>query len=320
MKSSNTINILGLSVILGLSFLGCSDKSTESADSTQSTTEYSSVDLSIPKTPEGEPTNLVGLDGNRIYTSEINTNITDPEIIERLSDYTFYAEPIKPNAVMDTFMFFKPSTGIVYNIRDNPELYNKNEDDIRDFIGEVPENTNEWQRVNVGDKICGLTLKTAEMGLVKGDDGDFIPTGLYYCEFEGELTLTGYLYVNSPSEWYGMPGGEMTLYFFDGSVPLAAGSAVRNYSFERPTFSDSIIFNHIELLGTSEIPSLSLDETIDETAVDMSGISRGDVVKVKATLSNFGCSVRNITGQQTFINYWGHLADIEILSDVIENG
>ena len=314
MKANYTINILGLSVILGLSFLGCAGKNTESADSTQSTTEHSSVDLSIPETPEGEPTNLILLDGKPIYTSEINPNITDPEIIERLSDYTFYAEPIKPNAVLDTFMFFKPSTGIAYNIHDNPELYNKNEDGIRNFIGEVPENTNEYQRVYVGEEICGLTLKTAEMGLIKNQTGAYSPTNRYYCEFDGTLTLTGYLYVNSPAEWYGMPGGEMTLYFCEGAIPMIPSSAVENIPPEEQGFTDSIIFNHIELLGTSEIPSLSLDETIDETAVDMSGISRGDVVKVKATVSNLKCYV-----SANYTTYSAHLESIEMLSDVIEH-
>lgn len=311
--------------ILIAGITGCdkpaNSENSSTMESTSTTNESTqSTESTIESVPEGEPTNLVGLDGKRIYTSEINTNITDPEIIERLSDYTFYQQPIKPNAVMDTFLFFKPSTGISYNIHDNPDLYGYNEVGFRYFTGEVPENTNEWQRVNVGDKICGLTLKTAEMGLVKGEDGDFTPTGMYYCEFDGKLTLTGYLYVHSPAEYYDLPGGEMELYFFDGSVPLTAGSAVRNYTFEQPSFSNSSIFNHVDFIGSSELPELNLDETIDETTVDLAGITRGDVVKVKATISNFGCVVKNTpSSTQTYINYWGHLADIEILSDVIEH-
>ena len=311
MKANDTINILGLSVILGLSFLGCAGKNTESADSTQSTTEHSSVDLSISETPEGEPTNLILLDGKPIYTSEINPNITDPEIIERLSDDRYFVEP---NAMVDSFLFFKPSTGISYNIHDNPELYVEDEDGYTHFTGEAPENPDEYQRVYVGEEICGLTLKTAEMGLVKQENGDFAPTETYYCEFDGELTLTGYLYVNSPAEWYGMPGGEMTLYFCEGAIPMIPSSAVENIPPEEQGFTDSIIFNHIELLGTSEIPSLSLDETIDETAVDMSGISRGDVVKVKATVSNLKCYV-----SANYTTYSAHLESIEMLSDVIEH-
>ncbi|MDE7400176.1 MAG: hypothetical protein K2N06_11700 [Oscillospiraceae bacterium] len=328
MKSSNTINILGLSVILGMSFLGCADKSTESADNPQSTAENSSINLSVsedfessedtensePKIPDGEPTNLIGLDGKPIYTGEINTNITDPEIIERLSDDMFYEQPIKPNAMVDSFLFFKPSTGISYNIYDNPEMFGE-EDGFRHFIGEKPENQNEWQRVYVGDKICGLTLKIAEMGLVKSEAGNYSPTNRYYCEFDGTITLTGYLYVNSPAEWYGMPGGEMTLYFCEGAIPMIPSSAVENIPPEEQGFTDSIIFNHVDFMGTSEITSLALDETIDETTADMSGISRGDVVKVKATLSNFKYYVRpDIT------TYTAHLENIEMISDVIENG
>lgn len=323
MKKFTSIIIMA-ALLAGLA--GCdkpanpSDSSTTNESTTTTVESTQSGEPTIEPVPEGEPTNLVGLDGKRIYTSEINTNLTDPEIIERLSDYTFYQEPIKPNAVMDSFLFFKPSTGISYNIHDNPELYAENENGFMHFVGEVPENTNEWQKVNVGDEICGLTLKTAEMGLVMDEDGDFIPTGWYYSEFDGEITLTGYLYVSSPAELYNLPGGGMELYFFDGSVPLPAGSAVTNYSFDKISFSDGTIFNHGDFMGISEVPTLSFDETIDETSVDMTGITLGDVVKVKATVSNFRCSVKNITGQQTFSYYTGHLADIEILSDVIENG
>lgn len=81
MKSRDTINILGLSIILGMSFLGCADMNTESTDSPQSTMEHSSVDLSIPdnfqdiessnsepKILKGEPTFLICPDGTPVYT------------------------------------------------------------------------------------------------------------------------------------------------------------------------------------------------------------------------------------------------------------
>lgn len=314
MKKFTSI-IIAAALIAGLA--GC-DKHTDSGDSSTtnstSTTVESTNESVIESIPEGEPTTLTGLDGKPIYTGEINSNITDPEIIERHSDDSS-KEMIKPDAIMDSFLFFKPSTGISYNIHDNPELYGEDENGYRQFIGKIPENTNEYQRVYVGDKICGLTLKTAEMGLVKQENGDFAPTETYYCEFDGELTLTGYLYVNSPAEWYGMPGGEMSLYFCEGAIPMIPSSAVKNNPPEEQGFTDSIIYNHVEFLGTSEITRLALDETIDETTVDMSGISRGDVIKVKVTVSNLKCSVKPDTAA-----YTAHLENIEMISDVIENG
>lgn len=312
MKKITSIIIMAV-LIAGLA--GC-DKSANTSDSSTvestSTTVESTNESAIESVPEGEPTNLILLDGKPIYTSEINPNITDPEIIERLSDDRYFVEP---NAMVDSFLFFKSSTGISYNIHDNPELYVEDEEGYTHFTGEAPENPNEYQRVYVGEEICGLTLKTAEMGLVKNQTGTYSPTNRYYCEFDGTLTLTGYLYVNSPSEWYGMPGGEITLYFCEGAIPMIPSSAVENIPPEEQGFTDSIIFNHVDFIGTSETPYLSLDETIDETTVDMSGISRGDVIKVKVTVSNLKCYV-----SANYTTYSAHLENIEILSEVIENG
>lgn len=320
MKNFTTIitGILVTTAVLVTTLSGC-DKQSDSGNSsteqsTKSTVESTQSTESISEpVPDGEPTTLTCLDGRRIYTSEINENITDPEIIDRLTNYS-YVDGLKPEAMIDTFMYFKPSTGISYNIYDNPELYGKNRNGYNEFIGAVPKNTNKWRRVYVGEKICGLTLKTAEMGLTRyGGQGEPLPTQRYYCEFEGAIELTGILYVSSPTELYNIPGGGLNLYFPNGELPIIPNSMVTSYSSGQQSFETSCIFNHGNFIGTSEIDKIGIG-TVETTTADLSGLRFGDVVKVRATISGLKCSVF-----PNGVSYDAHLDAVEILSDVIEH-
>lgn len=317
-----------LALILGmiLTLTACnSEKIPESNNDSQSNSGNSSTEQSTQSTestvesvPEGEPTNLIGLDGKPIYTSEINTNITDTEIIERLSDYTYYEEPIKPDAVLDSYMYLKPSAGKVYDMYNNPEMYGEDEEipGYKTYIGEKLENPNEWRRVNVGDEFCGLTLKSVGTGFTKDENGNYTSIGRSYCDFDGTVTLTGFLHIMPSAELYNMPGGELVLCFPSSELPIMAGSPIKGVAFEDSEFQDSIVFDFNGFHGYCEIQEINLDETIDDTDVDLSGLSRGDFVKVNATISGLSCDVQNYK-TQTFRTYKAHLENIEILSDVI---
>lgn len=100
-----------------------------------------------------EPTFIIGLDEEPIRTTDITRilDITDtPVTIDKLTtdsdDMTVFC---------DGFQYFKEPISIAYNSYENPEMFDGQ------YIGEKPENDNGYRRVNVGEEICGLTLKNA---------------------------------------------------------------------------------------------------------------------------------------------------------------
>lgn len=325
MKNKFTKIVITAVLIAGMA--GC-NKPVESEDSssaeqyTRSTIESTQSEPDSDPQLEGELTNIKLIDGKTIYTSELNMNPTADEI-EQLSDNMYYAEPVKPDAVINSFAILKPSTGTSFNTVENPERF----DEAGVYTGEEVKNTSEWQRVKIGEEICGLKLKSAGIGFTKKSDTEYVPTGRLFCEFEGEITVTGYLYVRSPAELYGDPGGDMSLSFPTSELPLSMGVGYAdgdadaekygsdNYRFTEMSFGECFIFNH-DIRGYSEVGEMFFDETIDETSVDMGGIMRGDVIKVRATMNALKFS--SMAGG--YPSFSAHLEKIEPLGEVIANG
>ena len=307
-----TVLLLTAALLLG----GCSkqtetsltdsDRSTSSeisdSNSSSENPDNSESSDSVPekKKPDGEPTILIGLNGEAVYTSEIT------EISDGLSFNDLTPDNLMVKAVCDGFVYLKESTGISYNTYENPELF----DDYL-YIGDTPVNTNEWKRVNVGDTICGLTLKSAKTGFRISDQFDFPekyfdPTN-QYCEFEGEITLTGFLYI-TPRNLYEPDGGTMSISFVDAALPMMAVYLRDDLSgydraFLKCTEGDG------SLWGYTEYWSIGLDETMQKTSVYLGGLRAGDIAKVKATLSRMKIDSGGYAS--------AHLEDIELLSDVI---
>ena len=312
MKSSNTINILGLSVILGLSFLGCSDNSTESTDSTQSIAEHSSAEStqtestveSTPIAQAGVPTIFIAPDDKPIYSSEIT------EIINyyntSLTAETITVDDEGTTVLCEGFQFFKEPAGVAYNNYENPELFEKME-----FVGKVPGNTNAWKRVNVGDKICGLTLKSATTAFANYNKDSFeyyqtyytfnVPDFDTYAEFDGSITLTGFLN-SSPRTPYEPDGGKLRFTPAEDKLPVMCGFF---HKIEPETYMLASSYSSGDLYVFNEINEIAIDNSSE---LDLGCIGIGDTAFVRLTISD--------------IKYYGGgvgatLTDIEVLSDVL---
>lgn len=316
MKTRIKITALSLATALSAIFAAGCDVSEETSgmngDSVnESTTNISenSEQANSDKAPErqkpdGEPTILIGLDGEPIYTSEITEvrNAADnPASVDDIA-----ADNLDFVALCEGFVYLKESTGNSYNTHDNPEFF-----DGFSYTGETPENTNEWKRVNVGDKICGLTLKSAQTGFRINDHYDF-PEKYFdltkqFCEFEGEITLTGYLSI-TPRNLYEPDGGTMEISFVDAALPIMATGLKKDLSGYGNMFTRHVDVNG-SLSGYTECENIQFDETMHNTSVYLGGLKAGDIAKVKVKIS--GLRLRS-GGYMT-----AHLEDIEILSDVI---
>lgn len=320
MKSRDTINILGLSVILGMSLLGCSDMNTESVENPQSTVEHSSVDLSIPensqdtesseetensepKIPEGKPTIYTAPEGVPIYTSEITTAFNER------------GDPISPDEITadeeseifcEGFQYFKEPIGFVFDSYHNPEMFNET-----GFIGDIPQNNKPFKRLYVGDEMCGLKLTKATTHFTNFDgEIKFNNTISSYsgniAEFEGSVTLEGFLFITPPNN-YEPEGGNLKFCPIEEKLPI-----LRSVKSDDPTkcYEEPWTCYVVDGIYTqSEIGGIGFRETYSDINID--GIGIGDLALVRATISNF-----------CYTNGGGRCAtleDIEVLSEVIKH-
>lgn len=252
------------------------------------------------------PTIFIGMDGKPVYAHEITTlKNSDNVTAEELTEDNEYA-----SAVCNGFAYLKPSTGVTFNMLDNPDLFGTG----YEFKGEYPENTNEWKRVNVGETICGLTLTKAETCFRIPDKRHAysFPEKYYNgassrYEFEGELTMTGYFYVDKRDPVYDPDGGMLFFGFGDKPLPLKAMSRNADESGFDANYNVSAIYG-TDIIGASECTFIQFDKTFHNTEVDLTGVDIGDLVKAKVTIDRLVLDSNVVLA---------HLTDIEVLSEPI---
>lgn len=182
-------------------------ESTNSSDSSESTS-----DVPEKQKPDGEPTFLIGLDGEPIYTSEI-TQMTTYDLEKREDVQTDTLDPENFSAVCEGFTYvYMPRPSVDFMA--NPELFETSEDGERHYyIGEELPDSYEFTRVNVGDEIGGLTVKAARSYFsASGYEGSEQYYAESYIEFEGEIELTGFVIVDEEHELYPGTGGNTVFY------------------------------------------------------------------------------------------------------------
>lgn len=277
-----------------------------STANSQNIADSSAPSEPVTSAPKSEPTILIGMDRKPVYAHELSeiTKSGEPITVAELTADNEYAR-----AVCTGFAYLKASTGVTFNMHDNPELFGE---DYK-FKGEVPVNTNEWQRVNVGDTFCGLTLSKAETCFrIPDKRNEYSFPEKYYdgsnsaYEFDGEITLTGYLYADR-RDMYDPDGGMMFFSFGDKPLPLKAMSANSDKTAFDKKYMVSTIYG-TDFKGFSECEFIQFDKKLQETEVDMTGIGIGDLVKAKVTISHLTLWSNVVTA---------HLDDVEVLSDVI---
>ena len=324
MKSRIFVSILSLSVaVLSLSLGGCSGKSNESMGDTShnnvvspsgdgsynSSTSENSVNsvadgISESVQPSGTPTIFIGPDDKPIYSSEITEIINAHNT--SLTAETITVDDEGTTILCEGFQYFKEPAGVAYNNYENPELFEKME-----FVGKMPGNTNAWKRVNVGDKICGLTLKSATTAFANYNKDSFeyyqtyytfnVPNFDTYAEFDGSITLTGFLN-SSPRTPYEPDGGKLRFTPAEDKLPVMCGFF---HKIEPETYMLASSYSSRDLYVFNEINEIAIDNSSE---LDLDCIGIGDTAFVRVTISD--------------IKYYGYgvdatLTDIEVLSDVL---
>ncbi|MBD5128389.1 MAG: hypothetical protein HDT43_00465 [Ruminococcaceae bacterium] len=336
MKSRITVGVFSVMIaVCSLSIGGCSGNNAETGkDITASNikqpiynSDSSSTlenDLSVnsaPTVPSGQPTVFIGADGEPVYDTDVMkiTNYYVENFSKTAAEITNEDEGTE--IICEGFQYFKEPVNTVYNSYDNPEMF-----DGYEFNGEMPVNNNPWKRVNVGDEICGLKLKYAVslFYIGYGDDNDFEERGTYcqfkdphayeyaensaLVEFEGTLTLTGFL-SSSPRSYYFPDGGYMDFCPIENKLPVMCYDefltepntcSVMGNSGAACAVGESYII--ININKESNVKNQQNIEFVD----GMPGI--GDTVLARVTLSN-------ITYGYGY--YSADFSNVEILSGVL---
>lgn len=298
----------GILAVLLLTGCANGEQSAESLSKTSSSITASSSDISKESSsesttssviPKGEPTVFTGPDGEPIYTSEITAIDGTDKTAANLTK-TDYGTSV----ICDGFQYFTEPSGISYNNYQNSEMF----DDIL-FKGEIPVNKNSCKRLNVGDKICGLTLVSAASEFKIDDyantpepyycDGlDFAYEGREVAEFDGTITIEGFLGVGARSS-YDPDGGLLGFSPTESKLPVL-GAAPEFYERTNLVTSSLCVF--------SDMTSVQCGY-FDDLKCDSAGLGIGDVALVRVTLSNIKYS--NSQSVNAVIE------NIELLSDVI---
>lgn len=298
----------GILAVLLLTGCANGEQSSNSSSTTSSSITSPSSDISKESSsesttssviPKGEPTVFTGPDGEPIYASEITAIDGTDKTAANLTK-TDYGTSV----ICDGFQYFTEPSGISYNNYQNSEMF----DDIL-FKGEIPENKNSCRRLNVGDKICGLTLVSAASEFKIDDyantpepyyyDGlDFANDGREVAEFDGTITIEGFLGIGARSS-YDPDGGLLGFSPTESKLPVL-GAAPEFYERTNLVTSSLCVF--------SDMTSVQCGY-FDDLKCDSAGLGIGDVALVRVTLSNIKYS--NSQSVSAVIE------NIELLSDVI---
>lgn len=254
--------------------------------------------------PAGEPTFLIGLDGKAILSSEITQLEDTDKTAETLTEDDLWAK-----AHCEGFAYYKEPLNIGYNNYKNPELF-----DGYNFLGDIPENKNEWKRVYVGDEICGLTVKSASVNFYVNDWNSYKFPERYVranenrIEFDGEIEAEGFLEVNNNSVQYPESNGLMWFYPTSINLPIVPTSldVDRDKGFVRRVGIAGTYNHNSDFLTFGEFKEIYLGN-INDVQCDMNGIGTGDIAYVRVTLKDIVvCGAVGAT-----------LENVELLSDIL---
>lgn len=291
----------------------CSENGTNNSfisvnlESSTERSEGNSSDNNTSSIPNGRPTFLIGPDGKAIYTSEITRLENTDKTAETLTKDDLWAD-----VYCDGFAYYKEPCGIGYDSYKNPELF-----EGRDFLGDRPENNNQWKRVNVGDEICGLRVKSATAHFYVCDRDNYTFPAYYFrsndmgIELEGTIEVEGFLQVNYHSDNY-FPTSE-TIWFYPSAVDLPLDPSVEFLDMEKgfeTRFEVRSIYNiNEELLYAGEFDSITLGRFFD-VECDMDGIGVGDVAYARVTLKDIRCIDNRA---------YATLEKVELLSEILSH-
>ncbi len=168
------------------------------------TTSSLSIERASDEQPTGTPTKIEGPDGNPIYTSEFTT------YIDKSGNAAEYSDGNLGSAVCDGFAYIAPPGELCLTSVDNADIF----DEETLSFAEVPETKlQDYVRVNVGDKVNGLTVLSAQTVFSDDGTGTSEVLGARYfsgCKivFQGEMELNGYAVAVGEDD-YGVQAGDI---------------------------------------------------------------------------------------------------------------
>lgn len=222
------------------------------------------------------------------------------------------------------FTYVAPPSKISRNSVDNADVFDTDNFVFTDTDGSALKN---FVRLNVGDTICGLTLTKGETNFARGfEDMDYVLRDgsvkkgsqlgileIYFtygsAEFEGELTMTGYI-MKVAEDQYGVQAGAILFVPDDGE----AGFPVMSYqlSGDDGIFHAPQIYNDNDLTWENEFGYLRLGNASSTTA-DISALpDDGSFVKARITAESFklNCGISMVNSVTAV------LKDVEIIDNV----
>lgn len=259
------------------------ESSGDSTSSDESSGESASSDeSSVSVIPYDQIPFLIGPDGKAIRKSEITGIWNTDKTVATLTEDDLGAE-----IYCEGFAYYKEPCGVGYDSLKNPELFYGS-----DFIGEVPENKNEWKRVYVGDEIFGLKVKTANAYFHIDDRYDFTFPARYYCnqgysiELEGTIEAEGFLQVNNkivPDNYY-----SAMIYFYPTTMDLPLvpipGLVDKDDGFVT-RFEAYRLFNASQYCCAGEFTPIPLGY-YNDTKIDNFKMGVGDIAYARVTLGD----------------------------------
>ena len=320
MKPRIAACILSLVVaVLPLSLGGCSNsestdessqigtKQSEENCSGNSSTTFDNTSASstenVDRTPSGNPTFLIGLDREPIYTGEITRLENTDKTSETLTEEDLFA-----NVYCDGFTYLKEPSGVAYDSFKNPEMF-----DGFDFKNEIPENKNAWKRVYVGDEICGLKVKSASVHFMVNDFDEykfpekFLESAGTGCELEGTLEIEGFFQILPNNIQYPFQNELINFYPCEAKLPLSLPNPDKEKGIVTKLQIHTLFNHNDDFVILSENNYIELGY-LGEIGCDTDGIGRGDLARARVTLGNIKLNGSGISAS---------LEKVERLSEIL---
>ena len=197
-----------------------SSSSAESSSVVSSSSEESSAESEQTTTSEtSNETFLTGLAGDTVLKTDIK-QIFVPDGADASIDN--FSEENFSSVLCMGFIYASEPRGIFRTNLDNPDVYNDAEMSFSDI---TDEKESSFIRLNVGEKMCGMTLTFAETNFARTDENSaWSFPGKYFCygscEFSGEAELTGDINVNAADDPYNSRKGDITFIPTEGEIPV----------------------------------------------------------------------------------------------------
>ncbi len=255
--------------------------SSSSTTTTSSSTESSSESEPESSEPVTNETFLKGLAGDTILRTDIK-QVFVPEgedaSVEKLTEENF------SSVLCMGFIYVSEPKGVFRTNLDNADVYDETAMSFSDISDEKDTN---YTRLNVGEKMCGMTLTFAETNFartaedVQGASGNSFCYGS--CTFSGETELTGYISVCKEGNFYNVFEGDVRFVPTEGNIPVV------NYK----TDPEQVIYHSMNtgadanLVWSNEYGIIKLGNAVEDSSLRSFNIpDDGNYYKCRIVIDN----------------------------------